>query len=70
MYAGDGLVCDRLSHVKLVPSTQSSCRPMQGGRVVLVDFGGVQDAVKGQDFGTTVIGTYGYMVSVGMADPV
>lgn len=43
---------------------------MQGGRVVLVDFGGVQDAVKGQDFGTTVIGTYGYMVSVGMADPV
>ncbi|KAL0052888.1 hypothetical protein WJX82_009212 [Trebouxia sp. C0006] len=32
-----------------------------GGRVFLVDFGGVQAAALDQDFGSTIIGTYGYM---------
>lgn len=34
-----------------------------GGRVFLVDFGGVQAAAAGESFalGSTVIGTYGYM---------
>ena len=34
-----------------------------GGRVFLVDFGGVQAAAAGEGFalGSTVIGTYGYM---------
>lgn len=32
-----------------------------GGRVYLVDFGGVQAAALDQDFGSTIIGTYGYM---------
>ena len=62
------------NHPCLQMSEDFSCRDIKpdnivveggksGGRVFLVDFGGVQAAAAGESFalGSTVIGTYGYM---------